>query len=303
MRNSFSSSLSSLAKRDKRVLLLTGDHGYALFDEFRKSCLDQYINAGVAEQNMLGVAAGLAKAGFKPFCYGLSSFVPVRVLEQIKIDICYENLPVVIVGDGAGVVYSYLGASHQSLEDFAIMRALPNITIFSPADNYEMDEVMRLAAKSDGPVYIRMGKADLGQIHSSEISLNELMPLCVRDDGKKMAFLATGSMVSVALKLLEIWPESSVWSFPILKPINQSSLSHIFKNYSKIISLEEHSLFGGFGSALSEFASTYYPKKICKIGTQDRFSQYCGSYDYLLKEHGIDLKSIRETIESFHFEN
>src|SRR5437588_12499571 len=129
MRNAFSPSLVSAARKDPRVLLLTGDHGYALFDEIRRVCPDQYINAGVAEQNMVGVAAGLAKGGFRPVVYGLSAFVPVRVLEQIKMDVCYESLPVVFVGDGAGVVYSSLGASHQSTEYVAALRALPNLSI------------------------------------------------------------------------------------------------------------------------------------------------------------------------------
>ncbi|CCI18624.1 putative transketolase, C-terminal section (TK) (fragment) [Microcystis aeruginosa PCC 9807] len=117
MRNAFSDALVKFALGDERVLLLTGDHGYALFDDFRQACPKQYINAGVAEQNMVGVAAGLAKSGFFPVVYGLSSFLPIRVLEQIKLDICYEQLKVLLIGDGAGVVYSSLGSSHQSTED------------------------------------------------------------------------------------------------------------------------------------------------------------------------------------------
>src|SRR5436309_15304303 len=117
MRAAFAQALVQAAKQDERVVLLTGDHGYALFDEFRQACPGQYLNAGVAEQNMVGVAAGLSKAGFRPVVYGLSAFVTVRVLEQVKLDLCYENLPALLVGDGAGVVYSSLGTSHQSTED------------------------------------------------------------------------------------------------------------------------------------------------------------------------------------------
>src|SRR5205823_12445088 len=157
--------------RDPRVLLLTGDHGYALFDEFRRVCPAQYINAGVDEQNMVGVAAGLAKGGFRPVVYGLSAFVPVRVLEQIKLDVCYERLAVVFVGDGAGVVYSHLGSSHQSTEDIAALRALPHMAILSPADAAEMAACLALAFAADGPVYVRMGKADLGAIPASPAAL------------------------------------------------------------------------------------------------------------------------------------
>ena len=131
MRDAFSKSLVDIAKKDPNVILLTGDHGYALFDEFRKIIPNQYINAGIAEQNMVGMAAGLARVGFRPFVYGLSAFIPIRVLEQIKIDIAHDNLPIVLLGDGAGFVYSHLGTSHQSTEDISATRSLPNLTIKS----------------------------------------------------------------------------------------------------------------------------------------------------------------------------
>src|SRR5438270_12823645 len=167
MRDAFSKSLVQAAVADPRVVLLTGDHGYALFDEFRRVCPNQYVNAGVAEQNMVGVAAGLAKGGFRPVVYGLSAFVPVRVLEQIKIDVCYESLPVIFIGDGAGVVYSTLGTSHQSTEDIAALRGVPCVSILSPADAAEMTAAMELAFAAEGPVYVRMGKSDLGVVHES----------------------------------------------------------------------------------------------------------------------------------------
>ena len=146
MRDAFSKALVETAQRDPRAVLLTGDHGYALFDHFRRVCPDRYINAGIAEQNMVGVAAGLAKGGLRPIVYGLSAFMPMRVLEQIKLDVCYEQLPVRFIGDGAGVVYSSLGSSHQSTEDVAALRALPHMAILSPCDAGEMTACMELAA-------------------------------------------------------------------------------------------------------------------------------------------------------------
>ncbi len=141
MRNAFSKTLVERAQPGSRVLLLTDHHGYALFDEFRRVCPDQYINAGIAEQNMVGVAAGLVKAGFRPIVYGLSAFVPIRVLEQIKLDVCYEQLPATFTGAGAGVVYSNLGTSHQSTEDIAALRGVPHISILSPADSLKLQAV------------------------------------------------------------------------------------------------------------------------------------------------------------------
>src|SRR5437899_4268382 len=171
MRKAFSKALVDAAVADPRLVLLTGDHGYSLFDDFRQRCPGQYLNAGVAEQNMVGVAAGLAKGGFRPVVYGLSAFIPIRVLEQIKLDICYEELPVVLIGDGAGVVYSTLGTSHQSTEDVSALRAIPHMSILSPADDREMAGAMALALAAEGPVYVRMGKADLGRVHPGEVEL------------------------------------------------------------------------------------------------------------------------------------
>jgi transketolase len=299
MRNAFATALVEAAQVDPRIILLTGDHGYALFDEFRKACPDQYINAGVAEQNMVGVAAGMAKGGFRPFVYGLSAFVPIRVLEQIKLDVCYEGLPVVFIGDGAGVVYSSLGSSHQSTEDIAVLRALPNIAILSPADAYEMQVCMQLALKGSQPVYLRMGKADVGNIHEAapDFSLGSLSLL--KEGSGEIGFIATGSMVNTALKLAYIWQDSSVWSAPCIKPLDQKSVVSICQQHKVVITLEEHSIYGGLGSAITEIASALAPTRVLRIGIQDRFSQFCGSYQYLMEEHRLDLDSVKEQVKHF----
>ena len=299
MRNAFSHALVEAARSDERVLLLTGDHGYALFDEFRRVCPGQYINAGVAEQNMVGVAAGLAKAGFRPVVYGLSSFIPIRVLEQIKLDICYEELPVILIGDGAGVVYSSLGSSHQSTEDIAALRAVPNLTILSPADAPEMSACMDLALNSDRPVYLRMGKADRGTFHESipAIALGELC--CLHAGTGELGFIATGSMVGTALELAKEWEDSSVWSAPSIKPLHPQGIINLCQQYQALIVLEEHSIYGGLGAAIAEISAEYAPIWIKRIGIQDRFSQYCGSYPYLLEEHHLDRDAVREQIVAF----
>ncbi|ELS33601.1 MULTISPECIES: transketolase family protein [Pseudanabaena] len=309
MRNAFSRALIAAAKSDDRIVLLTGDHGYALFDEFRKACPEQYINAGVAEQNMVGVAAGLAKGGFKPFVYGLSAFIPIRVLEQIKLDICYEQLPVVFIGDGAGVVYSTLGSSHQSTEDMAVLRAIPHINIFSPCDRYEMEQCINLALRSLQPSYIRMGRADLPQIHSLLPNF-QVGELChIRDGTNKMCFIATGSMVSTAIMVSEKFSESfsesfsekfdkvAVWSAPCIKPLAIKQVIAIAQSYEILVTLEEHSIYGGLGSAIAEIVAEYSPTRVYRIGIKDRFSKLCGSYQYLIQEHNLDIDSILNTIQ------
>jgi transketolase len=192
MRASFSDTLVRLAKADPKVLLLTGDHGYALFDDFRRECPAQYINAGIAEQNMVGMAAGLARTGFRPFVYGLSAFIPVRVLEQIKLDVAHDQLPVILIGDGAGFVYSQLGTSHQSAEDIACTRAIPHLSVYSPADRFEVTVCMELAYQSKGPVYLRMGKSDRGDVHTQmpQASVGALLPVRSGQAGG-ISFIAT----------------------------------------------------------------------------------------------------------------
>lgn len=293
MRNVFSTSILAAAKADPKVLLLTGDHGYALFDEFRKHAPDQFINAGIAEQNMVGVAAGLAKAGYKPIVYGLSAFVPIRVLEQIKMDVCYENLPVVFIGDGAGVVYSSLGSSHQSTEDIAALRCIPNISILSPCDAQEMQYAMDHALTFSSPQYVRMGKSDIGAVHSNSITANigDLIQV-VNGSNKKIAFLATGSMVKTTLALANAAGDCSVWSVPSIKPINTVQIEQIAQIADTIIVLEEHNIAGGLGSLVAEIVCESGNCKVIRLGIQDRFSQKCGSYEYLLKEHGIDIEAL-----------
>ncbi|HWG44313.1 MAG TPA: transketolase C-terminal domain-containing protein [Gemmataceae bacterium] len=299
MRKAFSRCLVEAAQADDRVLLLTGDHGYALFDEFRQACPGQYLNAGVAEQNMVGVAAGLAKAGFRPVVYGLSAFVPIRVLEQIKMDVCYEQLPVVFIGDGAGVVYSSLGSSHQCTEDVAALRAVPHLSLLSPADDLEMTACMRLALSAAGPVYLRMGKADLGRVHERPPAVQWGELCSVRPGAGRLAWIATGSMVPPALAAAKRWPGSAVWSAPTLKPLLSEGISAICRRHEVIVVLEEHSIYGGLGSAVAEIACTEAPCWVCRVGITDRFSQFCGSYEYLLREHQLDLESIASQVEDF----
>lgn len=300
MRDSFSASLIRLAQ-DERVVLLTGDHGYALFDEFRKQRRKQYINAGIAEQNMIGMAAGLSKAGFIPFVYGLSAFVPIRVLEQIKLDIAHDGRHVVLLGDGAGFVYSHLGTSHQSTEDIAATRAIPQLSVLSPADRFEQTLCMDWAYQAKSAVYLRMGKSDRGDVHAGELSLKMGDLVLVRSGQPGgLAFIATGSMVRTALAVAEqSYPDASVWSAPSIKPINVAQVVQVCQDSRAVVTLEEHSTIGGLGSLVCEIAAEFAPVKVLRVGVEDRYSEHCGSYQYLLSEHGIDVPGTRRKIGAF----
>jgi transketolase len=299
MRNAFSDALVAAAQADPKLLLLTGDHGYALFDAFRKACPSQYINCGVAEQNMVGVAAGLARGGFRPVVYGLAAFVPIRVIEQIKVDVCYEGLPVVFIGDGAGFVYSHLGSSHQSTEDIACARALPGLTVLSPADRFELTAAFALACRQTSPVYLRLGKSDRGDVHTGpmDLSIGELLKVC--SGSGKGALIATGSMVRTALDMVDGGLDAEVWSAPTIKPINADVLGEICRRVNWLVVLEEHSVIGGLGACLTETVTAIRPIPVCRIGVEDRFSEYCGSYEYLLREHHLDTESVKQRISDF----
>jgi len=300
VREAFSNALVRLALADPQVILLTGDHGYALFDEFRKRCPGQYINAGIAEQNMVGMAAGLARVGYRPFVYGLAAFIPIRTVEQIKLDIAHDDLPVVLLGDGAGFVYSHLGTSHQSTEDIACTRAIPRIQVLSPADRFEMAAAMYYAYEAQGPVYLRMGKSDRGDVHTGATGVLRPGHLLRVRDGRsdRPGLIATGSMVRAAVDIAQDL-DLLVWSAPVLKPLHADAVCAAARLSNGLVTLEEHSVLGGLGAAVSEITSEHQPTRVLRIGVPDRFSEHCGSHAYLLREHGLDTDKVRERVEDF----
>ncbi len=299
MRATLSSLLIQAAQSDPNVLVLTGDHGYSLFDELRKKCPHQYLNCGVAEQNMVGVAAGLAKAGFRPIVYGLAAFIPIRVLEQIKLDICYEGLPVILLGDGAGFVYSTLGASHQCFEDVAALRAVPNISIFSPADRFELMWSFNRARRMDGPTYLRLGKADLGDVHQAALPDDFQDCLCsVIEGASENLCLAAGSMVSISKRAIEkAGLAYDLYSVPKLKKIDAERILRLCEGRKKIVVAEEHSIYGGLGSVVAEAIAGKMSCKFDIVGIRDVFTKDCGSYAHLLVHHGLDESSVLKVLQ------
>jgi transketolase len=225
--------------------------------------------------------------------------VPVRVLEQIKIDVCYENLPVVLIGDGAGLVYSHLGTSHQSTEDIACTRAIPALTVLSPADRYEMKAAMEMALGLHSPVYLRVGKSDRGDVHSGPLPLLRNGMLLIRKGSGRIAFLATGSMVRTALQVADRCGDADVWSVPCIKPMPRALLKQIAAVAEKMVSFEEHSVMGGLGACIAEELAEQSRLPLLRIGVEDRFSHQCGTWEYLIQEHGLSVELILPRIASF----
>lgn len=294
MRNRFSQLITEQAQKDSRFYVLSGDHGYALFDPIRSACPDRFINAGICEQAMIGYAAGLAKVGFRPLVYGLASFIPMRVVEFIKMDICYGALPVILVGDGAGLVYSTLGSSHQCGEDIAVLRSLPGIRIYSPSDAREMEACFKDALSYNGPSYLRIGKCDRPSVHSHEIPV-PLAPInkLHSSQGCRTALVATGSMVPTALTVgKEVGLD--VFSAPLISSISATTFNEFFPNYTHLISIEEHCVAGGLGTILADVAHECPDTiiRVTKIGLMPKFTEIASSYEVALKEHSLDDASI-----------
>jgi transketolase len=297
MRDGFKRALIEVASTDSRIQVLTGDHGYELFDDFRRRFPDRFHNVGVAEANMVGLAAGFARNGLRPLIYGLAAFVPNRVFEFIKLQIALDELPVVMVGDGAGLVYSQLGSSHQTLEDLAIMGSLPNVTTLSPGSDDEMRDSVVWAFQQASPVYIRMGKSG-GAYSGSNHSRRPEPTLVSSSSGKASgAIIAHGSMMSQVLQVMDLVPGHSLdfWSCPTVFPVPASFVKILEADYSKLFVVEEHLVRGGLASELLiELRNTGL--EVHPICASPQTSRLIGSYEWNLSRHGLSSEGIAEAI-------
>jgi transketolase len=215
----------------------------------------------------------------------------MRVLEQIRLDVCYDPLPVVFLGDGAGLVYSTLGASHQCTEDVSALRPLGGLSILSPADAAELRGCFALARASTGPTYLRIGRADRGNVHPlpPRMDWGRVHPLA---GPGRVAILATGSMVRTALDIAQRLPGLAVWSVPSIEPIDQGAVLDIARSHEALVTMEEHDIRGGLGSVVAELTAEHHPVRVVRIGTDRRYSQTAGSWEHLLREHGLDTESV-----------
>jgi transketolase len=306
MRERLSELLVSTASDDEQFLVLSGDHGYSLFDALRSDHPSRFINVGVAEQNMIGLAAGLVRTGFRPCVYGLAAFVPIRVLEQIKLDLCFSRLPVILLGDGAGLVYSTLGVSHQCGEDIACLRSLPNIAIYSPCDEHELVACWTEARRSDVPSYIRLGKADRPPVHGG--SPGDTSPLFTSGHEIRpgdAVVVSTGSMVSVCTDWCRSHGVSCI-SVPRLKPF-PTGLIALLEPSRHVVVVEEHCRTGGLWSALVEYREAMRTDgrssaRITSVSLRNEFTHTCGSYQHALSEHDMGDERVRERLRASVFE-
>jgi transketolase len=293
MRNAFIDELTVLAESDEEIFLIVGDLGFGVIENFERRFPRQFLNAGVAEQNMMGMAAGLASAGFKVFVYSIGNFPVFRCLEQIRNDVCYHQLNVSIVSIGAGLSYGTLGYSHHAVDDIGVMNALPGMTIYSPADADETRVALRESILVKTPKYFRLGKSGEPDIFDS--SPSQFPKWSNLSQGKEMLILTTGALSFEAVEAAKILrtygTQVSVYAIPILKPLTFDK--ELIEQFENILVVEEHSLSGGLGSIISEqIALNQLRVKLVKLALPDEVHHELGSQSYLRKYFGIDSLGI-----------
>ena len=277
MRNTFANVITDLASSDERVVLLSGDIGNRMFDEFKRRFPNRFYNCGVAEQNMIGVAAGLASSGLRPYVYTIAPFLVYRPFEQIRTDVCYQDLPVVIAAVGAGLAYGELGPSHHSCEDIAALRALPNLNIVCPGDSAELTAAMRDGLTEHHPTYLRLGKKGEPVVHGATPENFQLGRALVLKSGSQGAIISTGNMLPTAVDAARVLCNSGldfeIVSMHTVKPLDVEYLETASARFRLIVTVEEHSLIGGLGSAVAEWAVDrgLSGTRVLRLGTPDAF--------------------------------
>ena len=302
MRDTFVRTLVNLAKEDKKIELVTGDLGFGVLKPFWEQCPDQFTNAGIAEQNMTGVAAGMALQGKTVFTYSIGNFPTLRCLEQVRNDCAYHNANVKVVCVGGGFVYGSLGMSHHATEDIAIMRSLPDMVVMAPGDLVEAEEATKALAKYKGTAYLRLGRGGEKRIHDHIDNFQIGKAIKVHDGGKIAIFSAGAIFDEVQeaysqLKKLGLNP--IVYTFPTIKPIDKEVIEECAKACDFIVTCEEHNIVGGFGSAVSEVMAEMKEKKayLVRVGLHDQYATKVGSQKYLRGQYQMDAKSIVEIIK------
>jgi transketolase len=302
MRNAFADELTRLGDADPRVVMLSGDIGNRLFDKFKHAHPSRFFNCGVAEQNMMGVAAGMAMSGLKPVVYTITPFITSRCLEQIRTDACYHDLPVTIVAVGAGLSYAGLGPTHHACEDVAFLRAIPNMVVVCPGDAWEVRGALKAAFMQEKPIYIRMGKKGEPVIHKEVPPDFAIGKAIIIENGKDVGLLSSGTMLPEAIKAARLLAEKGVSacvvSFHTVKPLDEACLAEAFDKFKLVATIEEHTLLGGFGSAVAEWVidKAVRPKIFLRFGTPDLFFKKSGEQEYAREKLGLAGHQIAERV-------
>lgn len=301
MRTNFINQLIEEARRNEKIFLLVGDLGYHVIEPFAEEFPDRFLNVGIAEQNMAGIAAGLAMTGYNVYFYSIGNFPTIRCLEQIRNDIAYHQANVKVVSVGAGYAYGSLGATHQATEEIGALRVLPNMVVATPGDPLEARAITKISASYDGPMYIRLGKAGEKTVHSEEDSIDlKIGDICsvITREGNQTAVFACGNILDAALhQINEENLNYDLYSVPFVKPINKKQLINIVKTHpAGLITIEEHQKSCGMGSAIVEILNDLYYEgnievypKVKRIAIPDEFADVVGTQVFLREHEGLKL--------------
>lgn len=301
MRDTFVKTLIEEAKKDSNIELVTGDLGFGVLKPYFEQLPNQFTNAGIAEQSMTGIAAGMALCGKTVFTYSIGNFPTLRCIEQIRNDCAYPHANVKIVCVGGGFVYGSLGMSHQATEDIAIMRALPEVTVVCPGDLVEAAEATKAIAHIPGTVYLRLGRGGEKRIHDKieNFQIGKAIKIQdAKDDcDKKVALFSTGAILDEATDAAKMLEEAGIgveeYSFHTVKPIDKDVILDCAKRYDYIVTVEEHNIIGGFASAVSEVITDSDEKaKLIKIGLNDEYCSKVGNQKYLRAQYGMVAEDI-----------
>ncbi|MGO8689536.1 MAG: transketolase family protein [Thermoguttaceae bacterium] len=302
MRTAFIKTITEMAQRDPRVTLVVGDLGFGVVTDFAQRFPNQFLNAGVAEQNMTGVAAGMALAGRVVFTYSIGNFPTLRCLEQIRNDVCYHKANVVVTAVGGGFAYGALGMSHHATEDLAILRSLPEIKVIAPGDPLEAAAAVRAAAAGIGPVYLRLGRAGETSVHQEPLSWTLGKAITLRD-GTDLTIISTGGMLRTAVQAADLLAKegiaAGVLSMHTLKPLDTAAVLAAARRAPLLVTLEEHSILGGLGGAVAEvLCEADLPRvRFHRFGLPSTFDKIVGDQEYLCACYGLDAASISRRVQ------
>lgn len=305
MRNAYLNTLYELAKKDNRIYALISDNGAIVYDKYRKDLSEQYLNLGISEANMIGMAAGMASCGKIPFAYTIGAFLAYRAFEFIRNDVCLQKQNVKIVGTGAGEVYSALGPTHHSTEDLGGLRTLPNLVIICPASPIEVKKATIAAYEHKGPVYLRLGTNKEPEIYNHDYNFEIGKGVMIRD-GKDITLIGTGSILNDIITVAEKIEQEKIYARVInihtVKPIDKDIIYKAIKETGKIIVIEDHNIIGGLGSAVAEVIAEFGREvKFKRIGLLD-FSNGYGTYTQVKENNGIGIEQIYNSIKQMILE-
>lgn len=302
MRTAFFRTLLELAEHDERINLIVGDIGFGVVEPFAERFPRRFLNAGVAEQNMTGIATGLALCNKVVFTYSIANFPTLRCLEQIRNDVCYHNANVKIVAVGGGFAYASLGMTHHATEDLAIMRALPGMVVVAPGDPIEAEQATRAIVAHPGPCYLRLGRAGEVNVQRPRIAFEIGRAITVRDGGD-VTLISTGGVlrtaVLVAERLAQEGVQARVLSMHTVKPLDTDAVLAAVRETRAIVTIEEHSMIGGLGGAVAEVLAESDREKIAfkRVGLPSVFSSHIGSQEYLRTAYGLSEDQILESLK------